>query len=376
MKSLQSENKHWDFLLGTLSPAVTAQQVQEQTDLATLHWETLFAWADSLLIAPLLYARLQQKGMTTDCPADFIAALHAMHDANQARNRQHRAILLDALHHLNQAGIVPVLIKGAHALLGLLPDANERIISDIDILIPDGKVLEAKAALMAAGFYPQNSRHEIDDAIQHHHHISPLFHPARTGYVELHHSLYAAELYPELIPCCFQPNVLLQGKYEGATFYYQQPWQLLLYNQIHHYHAALDRLMLDVRHLVEQAALLQKVPDAQQLRDATVRVWGKHLAHADRQYRLIEELLHYPVPFPLQDTPQTQRHNRLILSCLMGNKQALQQRRILASWAMLTYLGQQICDPDWLRQRIFNWEWYRSRPALFRKYLRTGYILR
>lgn len=375
-KTVASElDMHWRVLLAVLSPSSNATTIPIP-DTANFQWERLFSLADRHLVAPLLYARLQQKGLAEHCPADFLQALAAIHTGNQERNAQHRQILLDAIAELNQAGITPTLLKGAHALCGLLPNHQERIISDIDLLVPPERVLEAKHILMTAGFYPENPQHLLDDTNCKSHHISPLFHPTLHGYVELHRRPNYSQCYPELVSLCFEPKTLNVGTIGNSTFYYQQPWQLLLYNQVHHYHSAIDLIQLDLRHLAEQAALLQYITDSKQLRTATTQVWENNPARADMQYYWLANLMNVALPFKISINRSIEKRAKLILDCVQGNSKALKTKSRIAKWAMLTYIVRNMLDATWLKQRIFNWQWYRSRPALLRNYLRSNTILR
>lgn len=376
LRSIKSPHEglhnHLAFVFSALSLARTQLHVKESVDLAACCWENIFAIASNGLVAPLLYRRIRQKQLEAYCPSDFVEALQVIHQANANRNAVQREILLQVLRVLNREGITPVLLKGAHALMGLMPDHQERIISDIDLLILDEQVLKAKAILLAAGFFQKDADHEADANVNHHH-LAPLYHPSLNGYVELHRFPHYAPHYPQLIPECFVPDKLLYGAHDEARFYYQHPWQLLLYNQIHHYHSCLNSFRLDMRHMAEQAALVSDLNTSVDLEAKVLAVFGKRKAHAQLQFLLLQELFEQPLPVPLQaSTPPMRKQVRDVLAKLLANPAAIAKQRRIVVWSMFTYMLKQLGNKHWLKQRLFNLAWYQSRADVIRGVLRSG----
>lgn len=365
-------HNHLAFVFSALSPVRTAQHLKEDVNLAACRWEQVFAIASSGLVAPLLYSRIRQKQLEAYCPSDFVDALQVIHQANVERNAIHREILVQAIHALNRAGMTPVLLKGAHALMGLMPDHQERILSDIDLLILDGQVLKAKEVLLEAGFFQTGGNHaEADTDLDHH--LSPLYHSSLNGYVELHRFPHYAQLYPQLIEACFSADKLLQQEHAGGYFYHQSPWQLLLYNQIHHYHACCDSSLLDMRHLAEQAALVFSLGASVDLAAKVLAVFDKQAAHAQLQFLLLHELFGQSLPARLQiSTQRMQSQIKQILAKMLANPAAIAKQRRTAIWAMFTYLLKQISNKNWIKQRLFNLAWYQSRPEFIGRVFRSG----
>jgi len=357
------------FLCSALSPVRTAAQLPNDVELTTCQWEQVFALACGGLVAPLLYARIQQKELNAYCPTDFVEALQVIHAANQKRNAAYRQILREAIKALNDAGIIPVLLKGAHALAGLMPDHKERIISDIDLLILDDKVSNAKAVLLAAGFFQAMKEHSwVDDSDDiNHHHIAPLYHPTLNGYVELHRHPNYSPYYPNLLAECFVPDKLLHGKLDDAVFYYQHTWQRLIYNQIHHYHACFKHEKLDIRHLAEQSALLMELDPTVELTYPIQAVFGKQAVQAQFQFELLQRLFGQAIPYaqiPLNEKQQQQLNQ--VIAVLLMNSTSVAKSRWRVIWSMLIYGFKQLGNRQWLRRRIFNVDWYRARPQVVR----------
>ncbi len=87
--------------------------------------------------------------------ADAAAALLAVH-LRHGRRRMARlsAEAAAALHHLAQAGVAAVLLKGVHTAHAYFPDPGTRPCSDIDLLVAPADLAAAERVLAAAGYTP------------------------------------------------------------------------------------------------------------------------------------------------------------------------------------------------------------------------------
>ena len=153
-------------------------------------WLALYQLATAHLVAPVLYATLATRDRLSQVPPDVRTALEGLYQLNDQRNRRLRAVLRDTVRLLNQAGIEPILLKGAIALLPeQYPLAFARVLGDLDLAVADTQLRTAVAALQAAGYYPAP---KIDRRLwpNEYYHWLPLFHPSGDGYVELHHDLF------------------------------------------------------------------------------------------------------------------------------------------------------------------------------------------
>jgi len=354
------------FLFSALSPVRTAEQFFTDVDVESCNWIHIFALASNWLVAPLLFARLQQKQLTGCCPEDFLAALEAFHEANSERNARHREILLEALILLNQVGITPQLLKGAHALVGKMPDHKERVIGDIDLLIPLEQINLARTTLINSGFYHEEvfsgavAESNEDDNL---HHLSPLFHPSGRGYIELHRFPSYSKHYPAVVPQCFIPENMLSAEEEGAKFFYNHPWQLLFYNQVHHYYSAIDiKGLLDIRHLAEQSALVNQIDNLESLERYSDMVFLNNASSSNLQFKLLAALFGHNLPLSRLTLNRNDQINyRDVLSILQGAQFPLQKRKIF----LLAHLIWQLIKSGRIKRRLFNISWYRSRPKAF-----------
>jgi hypothetical protein len=155
-------------------------------------WLALYQLATAHLVAPVLYATLAMRDRLSQVPPDVRTALEGLYQLNDQRNRRLRAVLRDTVRLLNQAGIEPILLKGAIALLPeQYPLAFARVLGDLDLAVDADQVASAVAALQGAGYFPTpNIDRRLWSAYEHHHWF-PLFHPSGDGYVELHHDLFS-----------------------------------------------------------------------------------------------------------------------------------------------------------------------------------------
>lgn len=358
------------FVCAVLSPVLTKEDVLSKVSLSDCHWESVFACADGWLVMPLFYRRLCQKQLDLLCPEDFIQALRAYTDANKQRNAKHREILFETCKHLNQHGITPTLLKGAHALVNLLPDAEARILSDIDLLIPQGKVQEAEQILKEVGYYHEDDGHHHSSSS---HHLDPLFHPSGDGYLELHRRPNYSDRYPHLIKYCFLESELQLHSIEGVLFYALSPEQLLIYNQIHHFHWSLGdgiscREYPDMRYLAEQAALLAIIVEAEDLVILMMKVFEDKPDLSKQQFLMLRELFDLELPDGVfNGDKSTEKAAKYSLERLLQSN--------ISTWKyrqnyLMKILGL-LATPKWYQTRLFNLKWYESRPQALKAHLRN-----
>lgn len=119
-------------------------------------------------------------------PGHVAAALRAGYVRNVSRAaRQHLELrrIFDDLRELE-----PVVLKGGALGPPLYPEAARRVMTDLDLLLPDRAAAEAAAAILARRGY-QTGR-----AMPGHHHLPPLFHPANAVMVEVHTNFWTPPL--------------------------------------------------------------------------------------------------------------------------------------------------------------------------------------
>jgi hypothetical protein len=97
----------------------------------------------------------------------------------------------DVLEACTRRGLVVTLLKGISVCEQYYPQPHLRLMRDIDLLVADETLPAADALLRALGWEPRSVRPEA--FYEAHHHGTPLFHPQRHVWIELHRRLMPPE---------------------------------------------------------------------------------------------------------------------------------------------------------------------------------------
>lgn len=153
-------------------------------------WEKVLRYSSAHLVVPQLRWALLEKGLLSRLPADVAEYLDAVYTLNLDRNLRCEEQLADLIKILNSIDVRPVLLKGAAAIVGgLYPTSGERIISDLDIVIPAEKLREILDKLSGEGYQLQLPEgQEAPDPVGFctSHHYPPVVNPNWPARVELH----------------------------------------------------------------------------------------------------------------------------------------------------------------------------------------------
>lgn len=148
----------------------------------TFAWETFVRLASEALVAPAVLNALRSKNVVEAVPQDVVDFFDGMAILNRQRNEQLVAEAVELTAMLNEVHVVPVFLKGAaHLLSGLYPDPAERLMSDLDVLVPSDQLSACAAHLCTKGYQTLT-----DANYSGHHHYQPLGRPDRIAIVELH----------------------------------------------------------------------------------------------------------------------------------------------------------------------------------------------
>ena len=196
-----------------------------------VNWQQVINCASRHNIAPTLYSSLNRSGLFTQLPDDGAEFLYAVWSLNRQRNRTMRQALVDVCGHLNTIGVTPLLLKGAVALTpGAYSGAFDRIIGDLDLLMPAGRTGECGDVLQKNGFIPYRDSWGGEQ----HHHEAPLQHPEYPVKIELHRSVISRNLtaYKALNALAWQRAD--RQEFKGAEMTVPDPTFQLLHNFLHH----------------------------------------------------------------------------------------------------------------------------------------------
>ncbi len=156
-------------------------------------WRRITAAASRHSVAPLLWHLLLEKQAVSLVAEDARRRLQSAHLQAWHAAQTWRSQLLEALHALHERAIPTVLLKGSYLSFHAYPEPSLRPMGDLDLLVPDGRMRDARDALLSRG-YTIRSLQEWSDWEAHrlHRHPPPLM---REGCltIELHSGLETCE---------------------------------------------------------------------------------------------------------------------------------------------------------------------------------------
>jgi hypothetical protein len=152
-------------------------------------WQRLLSLADREHAEPILRMRLKEiDGLVMPEAAAEQLRRQAMVAEFHVTHLEHR--LHEALDILDQAGIEPIVLKGAALAYMVYRSFADRPMGDIDLLCDPDRVKEARALLQPSG-WDWSQDPAVEARYRNHHHLPPLGDQSGTGLrLELHTSLF------------------------------------------------------------------------------------------------------------------------------------------------------------------------------------------
>lgn len=155
-------------------------------------WAEVLRLSGDHLVTPQLRWALREQRLFDDLPAEVAEYLEAVYALNLERNRVCEDQLAQLIPALNRIGAKPVLLKGSAAIVGgLYPTSGERMMGDLDILVPVARLPGILATLNKLGYRSTIEQRDLGDArdletSRHHHHYPMIRCPDWQAGVELH----------------------------------------------------------------------------------------------------------------------------------------------------------------------------------------------
>jgi hypothetical protein len=147
-------------------------------------WQAVAVLAKRHAVAPQLHHRLKQLGIPL--PDPVAAELKGALLRNTARNMRLYQELGSLLRKLQAEKIPVIVLKGAYLAEAVYDNIGLRMMTDIDLLIPEKDVEKAIGLLETAGFKPERPFFPEADGVLHYH-APPM---VKNGtFVELHWNL-------------------------------------------------------------------------------------------------------------------------------------------------------------------------------------------
>lgn len=184
----QASYDAYRFITNVVSPFVSRDKILYQlTQQTRLEWEVVANIASNHSIVQALYPEIIERKLEDLMPNDFMSHIHQMHALNCKRNEMMRKQLIDAVLVINNLGIKPLLMKGAaQLLLDTFSNISDRLMVDLDILLPSDEIKRVSNQLIATG-YKFSGDHM--DFVHTHHHYPPLIKQGECAMIELHRDL-------------------------------------------------------------------------------------------------------------------------------------------------------------------------------------------
>ncbi len=250
--------RRWLFVCLGPDPATTPQ-LRQAVAAGRVDWDQVIGLASRGLVATNLWVALQRRGLASAVPGEVRDYLEPLFGLNLGRNQMLRQQLLGLGEHFNRLGVRPLLLKGARRLAEAVTDANlgERLMGDLDLLIPAARLADCAAAMLALGFRPTPGDHAY------HHHLAPYLHPTEPLVVELHEGAVMPP-WQALVPTDPLWAVAEPLQAEGREFLKLPPTETALHAIVHaqlqdravsHWTPSLRHVLdlVELRHHQEQA---------------------------------------------------------------------------------------------------------------------------
>lgn len=130
-----------------------SQEIIEKIETDSMDWQKFAANCSNHLILPIIYLKFQSHGIIEYLPKELSEYLKEVYDLNYSRNNQILEELQEITEILNKGNIYPVFLKGAGNLLDdLYSNIGERILGDIDLLVPEKEYLLSAKLLEDEGY--------------------------------------------------------------------------------------------------------------------------------------------------------------------------------------------------------------------------------
>ena len=160
------------------------EEIIEMITHDSIDWEKLIALCSNHLILPVIYIKFKSQDILKYLPEEVSDFLKEIYGLNLTRNHQILKQLKEVTDILNNGNIYPIYLKGAgHLLDGLYSDIGERMMGDIDLLVPEKDYLLSAKLLENKGYSMEGPCY-MDIATMKHY--PGLLKPGAPAHLEIH----------------------------------------------------------------------------------------------------------------------------------------------------------------------------------------------
>lgn len=294
---------------------------------APIDWTEALGYANAHYLGPALYSSVARAGCTADLPTEVRDYLTMLHATNGRRNQRLTEQAHELAAALNEAGIRPMLLKGALSLVdGCAGDPAARMLRDLDFLVPADCERAAVHTLERLGYsaltrYPRG-----------HHAYGDFARRGDPGAVDLHFEL--TDL-PYVLRAREVRRRARPVAWRGATVFVPRATDAVLHNVLHaqvHYRADYYLAVIELRQLYDFVQLAQSRDDAVDWSHITERLAAHRLQVPLESYALAAHRL-FGMRWPLQH-PASLRARAHHRRCLVQQRLPA-QAQLAAPWANL-----------------------------------------
>lgn len=174
-------------------------ELKQTLSRTNIDWDTFVIEGSRHLVLPALYCRFKSKALLDLLPKDLITYLEDITAINRNRNISIIEQAKDLASLFNSHSIEHVFLKGTALLaLNCYEDNAERMIGDIDILIPNNQIQKAYTLAKENGYIPIESTLSAD--FFEHKHLPRMVPLNAISALELHIKLFANYEFEALKP--------------------------------------------------------------------------------------------------------------------------------------------------------------------------------
>lgn len=264
---------------------------------ATADWAEVLQLANAHFVGPAMFVSLRDAGQLGELPeavCDYLAFLHA---CNAKRNEVLASEALEIVRALNNAGVHPLLLKGALTLFGgPYADPGVRMVGDLDILLPATGLSPTLEALTKLGHHLSTRFPEG------HHAFGEFVRPGDPAAIDIHIELVDSAY---VLPASEVWSRAFLIQRDGATMYVPAPADRLLHHLLHaqiHYLGNFYRGRFELRQLYEFASLGRALAAEIDWPAIVTRLRRHRLEVALHSYLLLANRL-LRMPWPLTEPP-------------------------------------------------------------------------
>jgi hypothetical protein len=225
---MMNDHPYLGFLVACLGPGEAGDRPAPPSRSPQWNWDKLVQTASDETVLSVMHDSLTGLGLAHEVPADVANLFSTVKKLNLERNQRILSELKCISGFFNNAGIEPVLLKGAAYLLsGIYPDLSTRFLVDLDLLLPESDFPAAIKILKNQGY--SCDAHPVETIIGNAY--PPLWRPQSVE-IDLHRSLCLG-VCRSLLPGSEVVSKSVIHELDGVRLRIPSPEHLVIHHIVH-----------------------------------------------------------------------------------------------------------------------------------------------